>query len=176
MIGQRLGLPPDRLEGLRTAATVHDVGKIAVPIEILSCPGFLTPVQQTLVREHVESGYEILKGIAFDWPIAEMVRQHHERLDGSGYPNGLEGDEIMLEARILAVADTAEAMISHRPYRPARGIDAALEELTRNSGTLYDATVVDALLELDLPGLLDETTLNTDQLELLNEIGAKDDR
>ena len=124
-----MGLSEEQIDGLRAAAIVHDIGKIAVPIEILSAPGILNPIQRTLVQLHVSSGYEILKGISFDRPVAEIVRQHHERLDGSGYPQGLRGDEIMTEARILGVADTAEAMISHRPYRPARGVEAALEEL-----------------------------------------------
>jgi len=166
MIGSKMGLPRRQLDGLRAAATVHDVGKIAVPIEILSSPGHLSPVQQTLVRQHVDSGYEILKGITFDWPLAEIVRQHHERLDGSGYPRGLKGDEILLEAKILAVADTAEAMVSHRPYRPACGVAAAVAELLDNVGVLYDALVVEAVMQLDLGALADGQEVNADQLEL----------
>jgi PAS domain S-box-containing protein/putative nucleotidyltransferase with HDIG domain len=171
LIGGRMGLSRHQLEGLRAAATVHDVGKIAVPIEILSSPGVLNEVQQALVREHVESGYEILKAITFDWPVAEIVEQHHERLDGSGYPRGLNGSEIMLEARILAVADTAEAMISHRPYRPAFGIEAALEELVTNAGAAYDAAAVEALMQLDLDTITSEIEGNVDQLEFWPEFG-----
>ena len=117
------------------------------------------------MREHVESGHEILKAITFDWPLAQIVEQHHERLDGSGYPRGLKGGEIMLEARILAVADTAEAMISHRPYRAAPGIEAALEELISNAGAVYDAAAVEALMQLDLDAIVNETESNVDQLE-----------
>jgi HD-GYP domain-containing protein (c-di-GMP phosphodiesterase class II) len=149
-IGRKMGLPRRQLEGLLAAATVHDIGKIAVPIEILTSPAILNPVQQLMVRQHVESGYEILKAITFDWPLADVVAQHHERLDGSGYPKGLKGNEISLEARILAVADTAEAMISHRPYRPALGVEAALSELRTNAGLLYDSAAVDALVHMDV--------------------------
>jgi PAS domain S-box-containing protein/putative nucleotidyltransferase with HDIG domain len=156
MIGKKMGMSPHELEGLQHAAIVHDVGKIAVPIEILSSPGRLSELQHTLVRQHVESGYEILRPIEFDWPIADIVRQHHERLDGRGYPLGLKGEEILLEARIIAVADTAEAMISHRPYRPALGVEAAREELTANAGVIYDANVVQILLELDLDAVARE--------------------
>ena len=165
LIGGKMGLSRHQLEGLRAAATVHDIGKIAVPIEILSSPGVLNEVQQALVREHVESGHEILKAITFDWPLAQIVEQHHERLDGSGYPRGLKGGEIMLEARILAVADTAEAMISHRPYRAAPGIEAAQEELISNAGAVYDAAAVEALMQLDLDAIVNETESNVDQLE-----------
>jgi PAS domain S-box-containing protein/putative nucleotidyltransferase with HDIG domain len=165
MIGRKMGLSPFQLEGLRAAATVHDIGKIAVPIEILSSPGVLNEAQLALVHQHVESGYEILKGITFDWPLAEMVKQHHERLDGGGYPRGLKGDEIMLEARILAVADTAEAMISYRPYRAALGVEAATKELLTNAGVLYDAAAVEALMQLDLNAIANETEGNADQLE-----------
>ncbi len=165
LIGHKMNLSPHQVDGIRAAATVHDIGKIAVPIEILSSPGVLNGVQQTLVRQHVESGYEILRAITFDWPLAEIVEQHHERLDGSGYPRGLKGDEIMLEARILAVADTAEAMISFRPYRPALGIEAAVLELVTNAGIKYDAAAVEALMQLDLDAIATDNKGNADQLE-----------
>jgi len=143
-----LGLSEQQIEGLILAAVVHDVGKINVPTEILSKPGLLNEPEFSLIKEHPESGYEILKGIDFPWPIAQIVRQHHERLDGSGYLRGLRGDEILLEARILSVADVIEAMASHRPYRPGLGIETALEEIEKNRGTLFDSDVVDAALRL----------------------------
>lgn len=130
------------------AGAIHDVGKTYVPAEILNKPGELTDVERALIRAHSQVGYEIVKGIEFPWPVAQAVLQHHERLDESGYPAGLSGDEIILEARILAVADVVEAMSSHRPFRPALGIDKALEEISRNRGVLYDAGVVDACLKL----------------------------
>jgi HD-GYP domain-containing protein (c-di-GMP phosphodiesterase class II) len=126
----------------------------------------LTPVQSELVHAHASAGFSILKEINFDQPIAEIVRQHHERLDGSGYPRGLKADEILPEARVLAVADTVEAMITHRPYRPALGIQAALDEVVNNKGVLYDSAAVDALLQIDMGELLRETEANSDQLEL----------
>ncbi len=141
-IAAEMQLPADRREGLRMAGEVHDVGKIGVPAEILSKPGKLTDVEFRLVAQHAAKGYEILRGIAFRWPVAEIVHQHHERLNGSGYPRGLMGHEMLLEARILAVADVAEAMASHRPYRPALGVENALEELRTNAGTLYDRDAV----------------------------------
>jgi len=147
-IARELGLPESRIEGLNLAAVVHDVGKINVPTEILSKPGHLNEPEFSLIKQHPESGYEILKGIDFPWPIALIVRQHHERLDGSGYLHGLKGDEILLEARILSVADVIEAMASHRPYRPGLGIETALEEIEKKRGTLFDAEVVDAALRL----------------------------
>lgn len=149
-VGRRLGLSESQLEGLQAAALVHDIGKMAVPFEILSFPAALTTVQMEMVHEHASSGYEILKGIDFDWPVADIVRQHHEHLDGSGYPLGLKGDEIMLEARIIGAADMLEAMASHRPYRPALGITAALQELRAAAGAAYDAAVVEALSEIDI--------------------------
>jgi HD-GYP domain-containing protein (c-di-GMP phosphodiesterase class II) len=121
---------------------------MAVPSEILTKPSHLTELEMQMVQGHVESGYQILKDIPFPWPIAEMVRQHHERLDGSGYPRGLKGDEISLQARILAVADTIEAMATHRPYRPARGLSAAMNEIRAEAGIKLDARVVDAAFEL----------------------------
>jgi PAS domain S-box-containing protein/putative nucleotidyltransferase with HDIG domain len=147
-IADHLGLPEDQKRGLETAALLHDVGKVSVPIEILACPGRLSPVQIKLVEGHVQAGYEILSDMTGPSPVARIVLQHHERLDGSGYPAGLKGGDILLEARILAVADTAEAISSDRPYRPARGADAAREELEANRGVLYDAAIVDAYLAI----------------------------
>ena len=127
---------------------VHDIGKIAVPSEILTKPSRLTPIEMQLVREHAQAGYDILKDVPFDAPVAEIIRQHHERMDGSGYPRGLQGDDILPEARVLAVADVLESMAAHRPYRPALGLDVAMEELMRHQGTLYDHDVVEAAARL----------------------------
>lgn len=148
MIASEMGLPPDRVDFTRVAASIHDIGKVAVPSEILSKPAKLTDIEFTLVKSHPQAGYDILRDIEFPWPVAEAILQHHERVDGSGYPNGMKGDEILLEARILAVADVVEAIASHRPYRSARGIDAALEEISKNRGILYDPDAVDACLKL----------------------------
>ncbi len=147
-IGQEMGLPESQVEGIHLAGLVHDVGKISIPSEILSRPGRLNPTEFGIIKAHPQVGYEILKEIEFPWPVAEIVLQHHERLDGSGYPQGLSDGEILLEARIIAVADVVEAMASHRPYRPALGIDKALEEIQRGKGTLYDPPVVDVCVEL----------------------------
>lgn len=147
-IGRALHLDADRIRGLELAANIHDVGKIGVPIEILGKPGRLTQSEMDLVRSHAQAGYEIVKNVRFTWPIAEMVWQHHERLDGSGYPRGLKGDQIMLEARIIAVADVVDAMAGARPYRAALGLDAAIAEIVKGRGTLYDARVVDACVAL----------------------------
>ena len=147
-LGAALGFAAERIEGLRVAGSVHDVGKIAVPAEILSKPARLTPAEYALVKEHAQLGYEILKEVEFPWPVAEVAWQHHERLDGSGYPRGLKGGEILLEARILAVADTVEAMSSHRPYRPGLGLEAALAEIEKGRGHLYDGDVADACLRV----------------------------
>ena len=147
-IATEMGLPEDRIEGICVAGYLHDVGKIAVPAEILSKPSKLSKVEFDLVKQHAQQSYEILKNVEFPWPVAEAAWQHHERLDGSGYPRGLKGDAIILEARILAVADTLEAMASHRPYRPGLGIDKALAEIERGRGTAYDPLVVDACLRL----------------------------
>lgn len=140
-IARDMGLAEDQVRGVHLAGVVHDLGKIHIPAEILSKPGKLTNIEFELIKTHPEAGYEILKGIDFPWPIAQIVFQHHERLDGSGYPRGLKADEILLEARILTVADVVEAMASHRPYRPALGIERALEEIATNSGKYYDAQV-----------------------------------
>jgi HD-GYP domain-containing protein (c-di-GMP phosphodiesterase class II) len=130
------------------AGLLHDVGKVYVPSEILSKPGKLSELEMGMAKAHASAGYDIVKAIKFPWPVDEMVHQHHERIDGSGYPRGLKGDQIMLEARILAVADTVEAMMSHRPYRPALGLDKALAEIIQNRGKLYDENVVDACVLL----------------------------
>lgn len=147
-IGKELGLPERQIEGLRVAGFIHDIGKIAVPAEILSKPTRLSESEYAIIRNHPKAGFEILKGIDFPWPIAQTVLQHHERLDGSGYPQGLKGDDILLEARILAVADVVEAISSHRPYRPGLGIDSALEEIDVNRGMHFDPKVVDACIKL----------------------------
>lgn len=147
-IALRLGHDAEFCEGIRVAGLVHDVGKIYVPSEILTKPRYLTEPEFAIVREHPRVGYEILKDVAFPWPIAEYVVHHHERLDGSGYPDGLAGDDISMGARILAVADVVEAMSSHRPYKTAAGLEKALEEISRNAGRLYDADVVTACVEM----------------------------
>jgi PAS domain S-box-containing protein len=147
-ISQILGLDEEQREGLTMAAFVHDIGKILVPADILSKPGKLTKPEFDMLKDHTRIGYEILKTIEFPWPIANIVLQHHERVNGTGYPAGLSGEQIVIEARILAVADVVEAMSSHRPYRPALGIDKALEEIGQNRGILYDDQVVDACLKL----------------------------
>ncbi|BBI99933.1 hypothetical protein FGKAn22_16260 [Ferrigenium kumadai] len=147
-IATELGLTPDRVHGIRLAGMVHDVGKIGVPAEILSKPARLSPIEMRLVREHAAMGYNILKDVKFAWPVAEIAHQHHERMDGSGYPQGLKGEAICLEARIVAVADVVESMASHRPYRPAMGMESVVQEITVNRGVLYDAQVVDVCLRL----------------------------
>jgi putative two-component system response regulator len=147
-IARSLDLDADRVRGIELGATVHDVGKLAVPAEILAKPGCLTLAEMETVRHHARAGYEILKHTNFVWPVAEMVWQHHERLDGSGYPRGLKGDQIMLESRIIAVADVVDAMAGARPYRAALGIDAALAEIARGRNARYDAAVVEACLGL----------------------------
>jgi len=147
-IAGAVGLDSSRMEGLGFGALIHDIGKIAVPSEILTTPRRLTALEMELIRTHAQSGYDIMKDIDFPWPVAQMILQHHERLDGSGYPRGLRGDEILPEARILAVADVVEAMSSHRPYRPGFGIDKALEHIQECRGTLYDPQAVDACTDL----------------------------
>jgi hypothetical protein len=143
-IGRVMQLSDDQLFGLHLGATIHDIGKIAIPAEILSRPGAMSAPEFMIIRCHPAVGHEILSGIEFPWPISKMVWQHHERLDGSGYPLGLKGEAICLEARILAVADVFDAITSHRPYRPALSIETALAELHKSRGTVYDAAVVDA--------------------------------
>ncbi len=141
-IGAEMGWDESRLEGLRMAAMVHDIGKLSIPTEILSKPGRLTAEEYTLVKKHPESGYAILREIPFSWPIADMVRQHHEKLDGSGYPLGLKGDEILPESKVLAVADIVEAMTTTRTYRPPIDLDVVLDQIEREAGTLLDAEAV----------------------------------
>jgi len=147
-IARHMGLVDEQAQAIHLASIVHDLGKIKIPAEILSKPGHLNDIEYHFIKTHPQAGYDILKGISFIWPIAQMVLQHHERIDGSGYPQGLKADAIMLEARILSVADVVEAMSSHRPYRPALGIETALEEIVRQRGIYFDPQVVDACLAL----------------------------
>jgi PAS domain S-box-containing protein len=147
-IATEMKLPDDQIDGIRVAATIHDLGKISIPAEILSKPTKLKKTEFDLIKEHSQSGYDILKDIDFPWPIARIVLEHHERMNGSGYPNGLTGDNILLESRIIAIADVVEAMASHRPYRPGLGIEVALEEIEKNKGIFYDDAVADACLKL----------------------------
>jgi len=147
-IATEMGLPQDTIDGIRMAGSIHDIGKLSIPAEILSKPGKLSDVEFSLIKEHSRKGYEMLKDVESPWPLAEIVYQHHERMDGSGYPRNLKGDEILMEARIMAVADVVEAMASHRPYRPGLGIGAALEEIEKNRGTFYDEAVANACLRL----------------------------
>lgn len=147
-IAREMGLPNDTVDGIRMAGSIHDIGKLSVPTEILSKPTKLTTLEFSLIKEHSKSGFEILKNVESPWPLAEIVHQHHERMDGSGYPRKLKGNDIILEARIMAVSDVVEAMASHRPYRAALGIDVALEEIEKNRGISYDEDVVDACLRL----------------------------
>jgi uncharacterized membrane protein len=147
-IAARMNLPAGQVEGLDIAGQLHDIGKISVPSDILNKPGPLSEGEMIVIKGHPQVSYDILKTIDFPWPVAQIAYQHHERMDGTGYPQGLKGADILLEARILSVADVVEAMASHRPYRPALGIDKALEEIRNNTGALYDTAVVDACLKL----------------------------
>lgn len=147
-IAAEMGLPKDKIDGIRMAGIIHDLGKISVPVEILSKPNILSDNEYELIKVHPQVAYDILKGVEFPWPVADIILQHHERIDGSGYPSGLSGEEILIEARIIAVADVIEAMASYRPYRPSLGLDKALEEISENRGILYDVEVVDASLKL----------------------------
>jgi HD-GYP domain-containing protein (c-di-GMP phosphodiesterase class II) len=147
-IATEMELPQDKIEGIRMAGSIHDIGKLSIPAEILVKPTKLTNLEFSLIKEHPQNGYEMLKDVESPWPLAQIVYQHHERMNGSGYPRNLKGDEILLEARIMAVADVVEAMASHRPYRAALGIEIALEEIEKNKGILYDDVVVDACLRL----------------------------
>jgi PAS domain S-box-containing protein/putative nucleotidyltransferase with HDIG domain len=147
-IATEMGLSQEKIEGIRMAGSIHDIGKLSIPAEILSKPTKLTNIEFSLIKEHSRKGYEMLKDVESPWPLAQIVYQHHERMDGSGYPRNLKGDEILIEARIMAVADVVEAMASHRPYRPSLGISAALEEIEKNSGIFYDKAVVDTCLRL----------------------------
>jgi HD-GYP domain-containing protein (c-di-GMP phosphodiesterase class II) len=147
-IATEMGLPQEKIDGIRMAGSIHDIGKLSIPAEILSKPTKLSDIEFSLIKEHARQGYEILKNVESPWPLAETVYQHHERMDGSGYPRNLKGDEILMEARILAVSDVVESMATHRPYRPALGLNAALAEIENNKGTLYDAEAADACLRL----------------------------
>ncbi|TAN78722.1 MAG: HD domain-containing protein [Magnetospirillum sp.] len=153
-IGRELGLDEERLKGLHMAGTIHDIGKIAIPTELLTRPGRIGPVEMEIIRCHSRDACDILKGVEFPWPVADMVRHHHERMDGSGYPDGLRGDEIILEARILAVADVVEAIASDRPYRAALGLEAAMTEVMIYRGSRFDADVVDICCKLVAEGRL----------------------
>jgi putative nucleotidyltransferase with HDIG domain len=148
VIAEELELPESQVESIYMAAAIHDIGKISLPAEILVKPIALSDIEISLIQAHAQAGYDILKGIEFPWAIADIVLQHHERMDGSGYPLGLPGDKIVFEARIICVADVVETMSSHRPYRPSIGMDKALEEITENRGVLYDPRVVDACLKI----------------------------
>jgi HD-GYP domain-containing protein (c-di-GMP phosphodiesterase class II) len=147
-IATEMGLAQEKIDGIRMAGSIHDIGKLSIPAEILSKPTKLTEIEFSLIKEHSRIGYEILKDVESPWPLAQIVNQHHERMNGSGYPRSLKGDEILVESQILAVADVVEAMASHRPYRPALGIVAALKEIENNKGILYDTAVADACLKL----------------------------
>jgi PAS domain S-box-containing protein/putative nucleotidyltransferase with HDIG domain len=147
-IATDMGLAPAEIEGLNLASLVHDIGKISIPAEILTKPYSLNPIEVAMLRSHAQVGFDILRPLVFPWPVAQYVLQHHERLDGSGYPNGLKGNDICLGARIIGVADTVEAMSSNRPYRPALGVDKALNEIENNRGTLFDPRVVDICINL----------------------------
>jgi putative nucleotidyltransferase with HDIG domain len=148
VIARELGLPEEQIEGVRVAGTLHDIGKIYVPAEILSRPGRLRQNEINLVKDHAQVGYDLLNKIEFPWPVARIVLQHHERIDGSGYPFGVSNDEILVEAQIMSVADVVEAMASHRPYRPALSIEQALLEISQQKGILYSTEVVDACLKV----------------------------
>jgi HD-GYP domain-containing protein (c-di-GMP phosphodiesterase class II) len=143
-----MGLPREKIEGIHIAGSIHDIGKLSIPAEILSKPTKLSEIEFSLIKAHAQRGFEMLKDVESPWPLAEIVYQHHERMDGSGYPRNLKGKEICMEARILSVADVVEAMASHRPYRPSLGIDAALNEIKKNRGLFYDTTVADVCLKL----------------------------
>jgi putative nucleotidyltransferase with HDIG domain len=147
-IAKKIGFPPDRCMAVRMAGLVHDVGKIAVPSEILNKPGVLSPLEFEIIKTHAQSSYDILSHIDFPWPIAEMVLEHHERMDGSGYPQGLKGDEIVVESQILACADVVEAMSFHRPYKSVPGLDQSIQEIIDGAGTIYDEDVARALVQL----------------------------
>jgi len=147
-IAAEMGLSVELIEGLRMAGVIHDIGKVSVPSDILNMPRKLTDIEFSLIKTHAKSGYEMVKDIEFPWPIARMILEHHERINGSGYPNGLTGDRLLLESRILAVADVVEAMATHRPYRAALSLDVAMDEITKNRGVIYDPDAVDACLRL----------------------------
>lgn len=147
-IGHEMKLAPSAIDGIRFASQIHDIGKVSIPVEILTKPSALNPLEVAMLRSHAQTGYDILKPLSFPWPVAKIIMQHHERLDGSGYPGGLKNDEICLEAKVIGVADTVEAMSSDRPYRGSMGLEFALKEIESNRGILYDQLVVDACLKL----------------------------
>lgn len=147
-IASEMGLPQENVHALGLAASIHDLGKVKVPAEILSKPGKISRLEFEIIKRHPQSGYDIIKDIDFPFPLAQWIWQHHERLDGSGYPRGLKGEAISLESRVLCVADVVEAIFSNRPYRPGLGIEMALEEIIHNRGVLYDTTVVEACVRL----------------------------
>ena len=147
-IAREMRLSEDEIYGLHMASVIHDLGKITVPAEILSKPGQLSGLEYELIKSHVQAGYDILKQVDFPWPLADIILQHHERMDGSGYPNGLKQEEILLPARILSVADVFETIASHRPYRPSLGLQHAMDEIRENRGRLYDGRVADVCLAL----------------------------
>jgi putative two-component system response regulator len=148
VIATEMGLPHEQIDGIRMAGSINDIGKLSIPAEILSKPTKLTEIEFALIKEHAQRGYEMLKNVESPWPLAEAVYQHHERLDGSGYPRHLEGEAMLVEAHILAVADVVESMASHRPYRPSLGLDTALAEIRKHRGVLYDVQTVDACLKV----------------------------
>ncbi len=147
-IAREMGLQEGQIDGIRIAGAIHDIGKVAVSMDILSKPGKLSEYEFSIIKTHTTVAFEVIRGLKFPWPIAQAIFQHHERLNGSGYPEGLRGEDIILEARGIGVADVVEAMSSHRPYRPALGIDNALEEISSQRAILYDSNVVDACLRL----------------------------
>ncbi|MEA2015208.1 MAG: HD domain-containing protein, partial [Actinomycetota bacterium] len=147
-IGKELKLSKEKIKLIEIAARLHDIGKINIPPSILSKPGRLSDIEFNIVKTHARVGYDIIKRIDFQFPVADIILQHHERIDGSGYPQGLKGKDIMIEAKVIGVADVVEAMSSHRPYRPSLGIKAAINEITKNKGKLYDPKVVNACLKI----------------------------
>ena len=161
-IADEMNLPHDQIESLRIAGLLHDIGKVCIPMAILSKPSVLSFEEMALMKKHPEAGYEIVKNIPFAWPVSDIILQHHERMDGSGYPRGIKGADILLGARILAVADVLEAMSAHRPYRPALGLEAALHEIAENAGVKYDQDVCDAAFKL-----FDEGVLRIEQSKLV---------
>ena len=147
-IAEKMGIPKEQIDSIHLAGTIHDIGKMQIPTEILSKCGKLTELEFDMIKTHSQAGYDILKTIEFQWPIAEFVLQHHERMDGSGYPSGLKAESILIEARILSVADVVDAIVPHRPYRLALGIEKAQEEIFDNRGIVYDSDIVDACLSI----------------------------
>lgn len=151
-LAEELGFSEKQIEGIQVAGNLHDIGKLSIPTDILNKPGQLSTNEFNLIKEHSQVGYEILVDIEFDQPISQIILQHHERMNGSGYPRGLSGEDIIAEARVLAVADVVESMVSHRPYRPALGLDRALAEISQNRGSHFDPTVADTCLKLCASG------------------------